>query len=61
MKYKVYMNAGVEWWTELEADNQEDAEEKANSLCLAKLGDLRDYNFDIEVTPHTLTREVNRN
>ena len=57
MKYEVYLNAGVEWWTEVEAENQEEAENNAQEICLKKLGDLRDYNFELSVTPASQDKE----
>jgi len=51
MKYDVYMNAGVEWWGEIEAESKDEAQDMGYQLCRDQLGNLRDYNFDCEVKP----------
>lgn len=43
-KYSVYVNAGIEIWDEVEADNESDAEKKAYDLI-----GHRDYDCNIEV------------
>lgn len=48
-KYKISMNAGVEWWGSCESENLEQAREMAYELARNELGNLRDYNFDLEV------------
>lgn len=44
-KYRVYINAGIEINDELEAENEEEAHEKAYALI-----GHRDYECSIEVT-----------
>ena len=50
MKYKVYLNTGIEWHTEVEADNLKEAEDKAYKICNEKIKEFHDYNFDLKVT-----------
>lgn len=49
--FKVYMNAGIEWETTIEAESIQDAEAEGYNMARAALGDLQDYNFSCEVTP----------
>lgn len=49
MKYRININAGVEWSIELEAENKEEAGSKAVDEWNSEFSQLRDYNFDYEV------------